>query len=78
MPGMMNTILDLGLNDDAVARPRQATGHERFAYDAYRRLIKMYGDVVSGVEQRALSTRSTRSRLSAGVHNDAEIDADGA
>jgi pyruvate,orthophosphate dikinase len=50
MPGMMNTILNLGLNDEAVVGLANATGNQRFAYDAYRRLINMYGDVVCGVD----------------------------
>ncbi len=49
MPGMMDTILNLGLNDKAVRGLAEATGNERFAYDAYRRLINMFGDVVMGV-----------------------------
>ncbi|MCH7573053.1 MAG: pyruvate, phosphate dikinase, partial [Planctomycetes bacterium] len=49
MPGMMDTILNLGLTDDAVAGLARATGNERFAYDAYRRLINMFGDVVMGM-----------------------------
>ena len=49
MPGMMNTILNLGLTDESVAGLAAATGNERFAYDAYRRLINMFGDVVMGV-----------------------------
>ena len=48
MPGMMNTILNLGLNDEAVVGLANATGNKRFAYDAYRRLINMFGDVVCG------------------------------
>lgn len=50
MPGMMNTILNLGLNDESVVGLANATANERFAYDSYRRLINMYGDVVMGVE----------------------------
>ena len=50
MPGMMNTILNLGMNDQSVVGIANATGNERFAYDAYRRLINMYGDVVMGVD----------------------------
>src|SRR5437868_15458774 len=46
MPGMMDTILNLGLNDEAVEGLGQATGNQRFAYDSYRRLIQMYGEVV--------------------------------
>src|SRR4029077_12741052 len=49
MPGMMDTILNLGLNDDAVSGLAQTTGNDRFAYDSYRRLIQMYGDVVDGI-----------------------------
>ncbi len=47
---MMNTILNLGLNDDSVVGLANATGNERFAYDTYRRLINMFGDVVVGVD----------------------------
>jgi pyruvate,orthophosphate dikinase len=50
MPGMMDTILNLGLNDEAVAGLARATGNERVAYDAYRRLVQMYGHVVAGVD----------------------------
>jgi len=50
MPGMMNTILNLGLNDRSVVGIANATGNHRFAYDAYRRLINMYGDVVCDVD----------------------------
>jgi len=49
MPGMMDTVLNLGLNDDTVAGLAAKSGNERFAYDSYRRLIQMYGDVVMGV-----------------------------
>lgn len=50
MPGMMNTILNLGLTDNSVVGLAKATDNERFAYDAYRRLINMFGDVVMGVD----------------------------
>src|SRR3954452_3090157 len=50
MPGMMDTILNLGLNDEAVEGLGSATGNQRFAYDSYRRLIQMYGEVVEGVD----------------------------
>ncbi|MBI3983618.1 MAG: pyruvate, phosphate dikinase [Gemmatimonadetes bacterium] len=50
MPGMMDTILNLGLNDESAAGLAQATGNSRFAYDSYRRLIQMYGDVVFGIK----------------------------
>jgi pyruvate,orthophosphate dikinase len=50
MPGMMDTVLNLGLNDETVKGLANASGDERFAYDSYRRFIQMYGDVVLGVE----------------------------
>jgi len=52
MPGMMDTILNLGLNDDTVQALAAATNNERFAWDCYRRFIQMYGDVVMGVQKR--------------------------
>jgi pyruvate,orthophosphate dikinase len=51
MPGMMDTILNLGLNDDTVLSLAAATKNERFAWDCYRRFIQMYGDVVMGVQK---------------------------
>src|SRR2546429_4921874 len=53
MPGMMDTILNLGLNDETVLALVKATSNERFAWDCYRRFIQMYGDVVLGVQKRA-------------------------
>ena len=52
MPGMMDTILNLGLNDESVVALAKATGNARFAWDCYRRFIQMYGDVVLGVQKR--------------------------
>jgi pyruvate,orthophosphate dikinase len=53
MPGMMDTILNLGLNDQTVIALEKATNNPRFAWDCYRRFIQMYGDVVLGVQKRA-------------------------
>jgi pyruvate,orthophosphate dikinase len=53
MPGMMDTILNLGLNDETVLTLGKATKNERFAWDCYRRFVQMYGDVVMGVQKRA-------------------------
>jgi len=50
MPGMMNTVLNLGMNDETVKVVAEKSGNEQFAYDSYRRFIQMYGDVVMGVE----------------------------
>jgi pyruvate, orthophosphate dikinase len=52
MPGMMDTILNLGLNDETVKALAAATKNERFAWDCYRRFVQMYGDVVLGVQKR--------------------------
>ncbi|MBK9575612.1 MAG: pyruvate, phosphate dikinase [Fibrobacteres bacterium] len=52
MPGMMDTILNLGLNDETVEALKAATGNGRFAYDCYRRFVQMYGDVVMGVQKK--------------------------
>src|SRR5207247_10011510 len=52
MPGMMDTILNLGLNDQTVQALSKYSGNERFAWDCYRRFIQMYGDVVMGVQKR--------------------------
>ena len=51
MPGMMDTILNLGLNDETVEALAIASGNSRFAWDCYRRFIQMYGDVVMGVQK---------------------------
>jgi pyruvate,orthophosphate dikinase len=53
MPGMMDTILNLGLNDDTVLALEKASGNPRFAWDCYRRFVQMYGDVVMGVQKTA-------------------------
>jgi pyruvate,orthophosphate dikinase len=50
MPGMMDTILNLGLNDEAVVGLARQAGNERFAWDSYRRFVQMYGDVVMGLK----------------------------
>ena len=53
MPGMMDTILNLGLNDVTVEGLAEISGNSRFAWDCYRRFIQMYGDVVMGVQARS-------------------------
>ena len=58
MPGMMDTILNLGLNDEAVEGLAASTGNPRFAYDSYRRLIQMYGEVVDGIDGAPLRARA--------------------
>jgi len=55
MPGMMDTILNIGLNDEAVEALAESTSNKHFAYDLYRRLIQMYGEVVEGIEKESFS-----------------------
>ena len=61
MPGMMDTILNLGLNDEAVEGLARRTGNPRFAYDSYRRLIQMFGEVVDGIDGAPLRGRADRA-----------------
>jgi pyruvate, orthophosphate dikinase len=73
MPGMMDTILNLGLNDEAVEGLARATGNERFAWDAYRRLVQMYGDVVEGVDGQAFEQELTALKEERGATQDVEL-----
>src|SRR5256886_5087658 len=59
MPGMMDSILNLGLNDEAVVGLARATGNERFANDSYRRLIQMYGEGVDGIHPQSFEDRKS-------------------
>ncbi len=76
MPGMMDTILNLGLNDESVEGLARATGNERFAYDAYRRLIQMYGNVVDGADPHAFEQALGELKRERGVNDDVELSAD--
>ena len=73
MPGMMETILNLGLNDDTVQGLAKLSGSARFAWDSYRRLLQMYGDVVLGVPMHDFEHLLSAKRLTAGVRTDAEL-----
>jgi pyruvate,orthophosphate dikinase len=73
MPGMMETILNLGLNDRTVAGLARASGNARFAYDSYRRFIQMYGDVVLGVDHHKFEQLLSSKRMMAGVETDSEL-----
>ncbi|MCZ6508072.1 MAG: proline dehydrogenase family protein, partial [Acidobacteria bacterium] len=75
MPGMMDTVLNLGLNPDTVAGLAEWSGDRRFALDAYRRLIQMFGDVVRGIGRDALEEPLTRARGRLGVQYDHELPA---
>ena len=73
MPGMMETILNLGLNDATVEALARASGNARFAYDSYRRFLQMYGDVVLGVPFADFEHLLKAKRLMEGVQTDAEL-----
>ncbi|MDR2747681.1 MAG: pyruvate, phosphate dikinase, partial [Treponema sp.] len=73
MPGMMDTILNLGLNDRAVNGLANRTGNPRFAWDAYRRFIQMYGDVVMGVSRQKFEDAIKAIKAERGVQNDTDL-----
>ena len=73
MPGMMDTVLNLGLNDKSVGGLARSTADERFAYDSYRRFISMYGRIVLGIDGELFDHPLERARETAGVRSDAEI-----
>jgi pyruvate,orthophosphate dikinase len=76
MPGMMDTILNLGLNDEAAQGLARATGNERFANDSYRRLIQMYGEVVDGIDGHRFEQELTDLKRARGVAQDVDLTAD--
>ena len=76
MPGMMDTILNLGLNDEVVERFAAKTGNRRFAYDSYRRFIQMYSDVVMEVGKKYFEALIDEMKEKKGVRLDTELDAD--
>jgi len=77
MPGMMETILNLGLNDNSVEGLAKATGNERFAYDAYRRFVQMYSTVVMGLSKEDLEHRLRAMKQRLGVKEDTAVPASG-
>ena len=77
MPGMLDTILNLGLTDQSVIGLGRQTGNRRFALDAYRRLINMFGNVVMGIEHENFETVFTRIKNQYGVTEDADLNEDG-
>lgn len=76
MPGMMDTILNLGLNDEVVKGFAKLTNNERFAYDSYRRFIQMYSDVVMEVPKHNFEAIIDQMKGAKGVKLDTELDAD--
>src|SRR3569623_24347 len=76
MPGMMNTILNLGINDASVEGIARKTGNPRFAYDGYRRVIDMFGSTAMGVEHEAFEHELHTLKEEKGVKLDTELSAD--
>ncbi len=76
MPGMLDTVLNLGLNDASVAGLAERTGNERFAWDSYRRFVQMFGNVVLGIEGRRFEELIAAAKAERGVREDTELDAD--
>ncbi len=76
MPGMMDTVLNLGLNDETVEAVAKNSGDRRFAYDSYRRFIQMYSDVVLGVEHHHFEDILEDHKSQAGLTLDTELSAD--
>jgi pyruvate,orthophosphate dikinase len=76
MPGMMDTILNLGLNDVAVEGLARTTGNARFARDSYRRLVQMYGEVVDGVDGHRFEQALGDLKRERGVQQDVDLTAD--
>jgi pyruvate,orthophosphate dikinase len=75
MPGMMDTVLNLGLNDESVLGLAERTGNERFAWDSYRRFVQMFGNVVRDIDGSVYEKALTAARRRRGVQNDADLDA---
>ena len=76
MPGMMDTVLNLGLNDKAVVGLANQTGNERFAQDAYRRFIQMYGSIVMGLNGDVFEEKLSEIKKKKGVTEDTKLDSE--
>jgi len=76
MPGMMDTVLNLGLNDLSVKGMASKTSNERFAYDCYRRFIQMFGDVVKGIDSELFEKELTSLKENKNVKNDTDLTAE--
>jgi len=76
MPGMMDTVLNLGLNDRTVAALAHNSGDERFAYDSYRRFLQMYGQVVLGIEHHHFEELIENHKIETGAVLDTELSAE--
>ncbi|MCW2673647.1 MAG: pyruvate phosphate dikinase [Frankiales bacterium] len=76
MPGMMDTVLNIGLNDDSVLGLAKQSGSDRFAWDSYRRLVQMFGKTVLGVDGELFEHAHDEAKRARGTDNDLDLDAD--
>jgi pyruvate, orthophosphate dikinase len=76
MPGMLDTVLNLGLNDDSVAGLAESTDNERFAWDSYRRFVQMFGNVSRGIPGERFEDAIAEAKRARGVTEDTELDVD--
>ncbi len=76
MPGMLDTVLNLGLNDDSVVGLARITGNERFAWDSYRRFVQMFGNVSRGISGDRFEQAIKEAKQARGVQQDTELDVD--
>jgi len=76
MPGMMDTVLNIGMNDEVAKGMAELTGDPRFAFDSYRRLVQMFGSVVLGIDDEPFEEVLTEARAEAGVASDSDLGAD--
>src|SRR5436309_8044825 len=76
MPGMLDTVLNLGLNGESVEGLARSTGNERFAWDSYRRFVQMFGNVCHGVPGERIEDAIKRRKGAAGVSEDVELAVD--
>ena len=76
MPGMMDTVLNLGLNDDTREALAYLTGNERFSYDAYRRFVQLFGKIVLGIESEKFDPEFDEHKKKLGVTEDTRVSRD--
>src|ERR671928_1304067 len=76
MPGMLDTVLNLGMNDTSVQGLARATENERFAWDSYRRFVQMFGNVSRGIDGEAFEKAIAAAKRERGVQEDTELDVD--
>src|SRR4029434_6277041 len=76
MPGMLDTVLNLGLNDESVEGLAKQTENDRFAWDSYRRFVQMFGNVARGMPGDAFEEKIKEAKQQRGVESDTDLDTD--